>query len=237
MGTVCPAAIQRVVSYMEARRTEYQKEFDEIIYPFLLKKYSLSQKEYQRDLKIVTDLLVRRFRPSIEKEARMRSAKMNNVDRHDLYEDCVSAGMMAVFNCARQADPTTIGRFTEYVRKCITLKVIQEISYLVEQSKYSGGGWERLTSDMSPSSDFSVDYDGVALREALLEKVSRLSQEDRDLLAAYYQQEKTYREIGEGVGTTRQAICERLGKVVDRLRSLFTEEEMEEYRDTHKEME
>ncbi len=63
------------------------------------------------------------------------------------------------------------------------------------------------------------------LRERLAEAISELSPREQRVLAAYYKEERSLREIGEHFGVTESRICQVRSEAVHRLRAILEEKE------------
>ena len=83
--------------------------------------------------------------------------------------------------------------------------------------------FDDLTELLAARSDGN-DGDSILLRTHIRAKVKLLPASDQQLLALYYGEEQTLREVGTALGVTESRVCQRLSSILTRLRALLTKE-------------
>jgi len=232
VGIACPAAIQRVASM---KQEAYKKEFEEVIKPFLLEKSYIPKEEFDARLKIVADKVWRRFKNCVGTDAYNKTSKIFGVDKDDWINSCMGEAALGVMVALRNMPSMEIGQFTVYIRKAIAQSVANELTKLYGYTQGATTLNERSCLDPQETTDKQLELQRFYAIVSC--KLQLLSEEDKELLDAYFHQEKNYRMIGEEIGTTKQAVCLRVSMAIGRLRELFTREELESCRDIYREIE
>ena len=184
-----------------------------------------------RDQRIVEHL------PLVKRLARMVAAR---VPSRVSIDDLVSAGMLGLVLAADRFDGVRGVPFETFARWRINGALLdflrgedpltREARRRVRESQRSGadGGEpqfvdvdalaDRLTNDQPAGLEAADAITRIRLRSV----VSRLPEGDRKLLALYYGEEQTLREVGAILGVTESRICQRLSGILSRIRAALT---------------
>jgi RNA polymerase sigma factor for flagellar operon FliA len=184
-------------------------------------------KPVNRDERVLQNLgLVKRL-------ARMVAAR---VPSRVSLDDLVGAGMLGLVLAADRYDGVRGVPFETFARWRIHGALLdflrgedpltREARRRLRESQRSGGDSgepqfldvdalaDRLAAEGAPC----MDAAGAIARIRLRRIVSKLPEGDRKLLALYYGEEQTLREVGAILGVTESRICQRLSGILSRVR-------------------
>jgi len=222
---------------MTKQSLDYKQEFEGIIYPFLVNKYSMLAEDYQKELTKVTELVYNRFRRSIYKEAKVRVARMYNVDRADFVDSCVGACVVSIMRALKEGYPAAIGQFTMYIRRVITTAITQELTMQFQQVH----ALDNVGIELLPSPSLCVCGDAGGekfdLYLELRDRIKLLSEEDQKLLHDHFMLDKSFQEMQDEYGVTRQAVGLRYLNTLKRLKAMFTTKDFEALKQSYMEVE
>jgi len=160
------------------------------------------------------------------------------VPSHAIRDDAESAGLLGLVEAADRFDPSRGVPFDAFARRRVQGAVLdflrgEDPLSRDERKKVRAGGNEMAEPEFVNFDDLAdflgaqVDgHDGesILMKTHVRAKVRLLPAADQRLLALYYGEEQTLREVGAALGVTESRVCQRLSGILGRLRALLTAE-------------
>ena len=153
-------------------------------------------------------------------------------------EEAVSAGLLGLVEAADRFDPSRGVPFDAFARRRVHgavldfLRAEDPLSRDDRKKRRSGQSdaaepefvdFDELAEDEDGSQPGRFDEESVLVRMRVRSVVGTLPEADQRLLALYYGEERTLREVGAELGVTESRICQRLSGILQKLRTLLAD--------------
>lgn len=177
------------------------------------------------------------FLPLVERVAKRIARRL---PRSVALDDLVGAGSLGLIHAVKHFDPARAPSFTSYAELRIRgaiLDHLRALDWLPRSIRASVKRGESDTAVISIDDRAGPGCDGFAgsvpmpstlleqreLRTRLTAAIAALTERSRRVLALYYVDELTLKEIGEVLGVTESRVCQLHGEAVRLLKSVMTQ--------------
>lgn len=177
------------------------------------------------------------FLPLVERVAKRIARRL---PRSVALDDLVGAGSLGLIDAVKRFDPARAPSFSAYAELRIRgaiLDHLRALDWLPRSMRASVNRGESDAAVVSIDDRAGLGCDGFAaslptpstlleqreLRTCLAAAIAALPARSRRVLALYYVDELTLKEVGAVLGVTESRVCQLHGEAVQRLKSVVTE--------------